>query len=101
MSCSSVGAATCLDRLKTSVLPFELDISTSVIIAEPTPERPVSSESLRPLPCVTLASVSGEGGAGKTNTCRLLCQHDDVRKHFSGGAFVWIDVGKSATDEKM
>lgn len=37
----------------------------------------------------------------KTSTCRLLCEDDEVRNHFSGGALVWIDLGKDATEEKV
>lgn len=93
-----VGAATCLHRLKSAVLPSR---SSAAVCARKTSHASSSGRKAEGASPVALVSISGEGGVGKTSTCRLLCLDDDVREHFSGGAIVWIDVGKNATEEKV
>lgn len=88
-------AATRLARLKASVLS---GASVNGSPGERQFRSPDSGTSLRP---VALTSVSGEGGIGKTSTCKLLCADEEVRAHFSDGAIFWIDISKDATEEKV
>lgn len=94
-----VNAATSLAILKAAVVPLDPQAhDESNVDNGSRSSSPGSGRSLRP---VALLSMNGEGGVGKTCTCKLLCGDVEVRRRFGKGAILWIDVGKGATEESL
>lgn len=88
-------AAKSLLQLKAAVLSGEYG-EGSTAASSTTGTR--SSSTIGP---VALSSIYGEGGVGKTSTCKLLCADEDVRAQFVEGAILWINVGKGASEEDV
>lgn len=93
--CLEANPANSLAELKAAVLPANFGDGSSVGSDSGNQESGVRLRS------VALTSVTVKGGVGKTSTCRLLCADEDVRKHFSGSALLWIDVGQCAIEAKV
>lgn len=88
-------AATSLAQLKAAVLQASGEGTPSSV------ENATSPNLDAGLYRITLSSVSGEGGVGKTSTCKLLCIDEEIQIRFSDGAVLWIDVGQGATDRSV